>query len=204
MTPREILRDELASLIRDYPTDVIIVDCRDDDFTGMKIRGALNYRSPLDSARLYQDVVSLTPKTVVFHCYLSQFRGPTSAREFSEWLAYVRHDVDVRVLRGGFKGWYRECEDLVEEIPPARYHTSLMVEYVCLPDFFGEPDLSPRKITAEMCDVAVTKDDTALDYIPKRLKTPELHALAVKSFGMAIRFIPASMRTSELCRSAVE
>jgi Cdc25 family phosphatase len=44
-------------------------------------------------------------KQVVFHCMLSQVRGPTCAQHFAEHLAreYPQHTCSIRVMRGGYR-----------------------------------------------------------------------------------------------------
>ncbi|PKI35443.1 hypothetical protein CRG98_044158 [Punica granatum] len=46
--------------------------------------------------------------TLVFHCALSQVRGPTCARRLASYLEEVKEDVgikDILVLERGFNGW---------------------------------------------------------------------------------------------------
>jgi hypothetical protein len=67
--------------IKEAKKDYLIVDVRDDDFRGGNIRGAHNSPSATfhaDVDRLVQDTKD-TP-VVVFHCMLSQQRGPKAAR----------------------------------------------------------------------------------------------------------------------------
>ncbi|KAL1632944.1 Cdc25 phosphatase Ibp1 [Neofusicoccum ribis] len=88
---------------------VAVIDVRDSDFFGGHIRGctnvptaALDYRLP-ELVRLLRGA-----RTVVFHCALSQQRGPSAA------LRYLRErgrllggegEQDVCVLEGGFVKW---------------------------------------------------------------------------------------------------
>ncbi|KDQ09908.1 hypothetical protein BOTBODRAFT_506596 [Botryobasidium botryosum FD-172 SS1] len=88
--------------------DYIIVDVRDDDFIGGNIVGCV--RSP--SSVFLSDVNGLVEKTkgipkVVFHCMLSQARGPKSARIYAETSRNLHESEDkptqeVLILRGGF------------------------------------------------------------------------------------------------------
>ncbi|OAA76543.1 Rhodanese-like protein [Akanthomyces lecanii RCEF 1005] len=93
-----------------------IVDVRDDDYIGGHIRGGIH------AASAQLDVMMPTllrrlqdKKTVVFHCALSQQRGPSAA------LRYLRErvvaadsetpgetDQEVLVLDRGFEGWQQE------------------------------------------------------------------------------------------------
>jgi rhodanese-related sulfurtransferase len=78
--------------------DYLIVDVRDDDFRGGNIRGALNSPSTQFLAnvdKLVQDTKD-TP-IVVFHCMLSQQRGPKAARV--RRIALLRCNLNALVMR---------------------------------------------------------------------------------------------------------
>lgn len=100
----EIIKDPTKQPWRDY----VVVDVRDDDYAGGNIKGAHN--SP--SNNFLVDVDKLVERTkdvpiVVFHCALSQARGPKSARIFAESRdAHLPEEEEspqeVLVLRGGF------------------------------------------------------------------------------------------------------
>jgi rhodanese-related sulfurtransferase len=67
--------------------DYIIVDVRDDDFRGGNIVGAHNEPSETFLAgvdKLVEDTKGV--KTVIFHCMLSQQRGPKAARVITRFL----------------------------------------------------------------------------------------------------------------------
>ncbi|EGW30708.1 uncharacterized protein SPAPADRAFT_142679 [Spathaspora passalidarum NRRL Y-27907] len=96
-----------------------IIDVRDDDYVGGHIKGSCNYPatnfiSLLPSLRksLYEKKVD----DVVFHCMLSQARGPSSALKFLRSLNTIDDpelqeffkNVHVYVLKGGFQRWARE------------------------------------------------------------------------------------------------
>ncbi|KAM0321795.1 hypothetical protein ACHAQA_009892 [Verticillium albo-atrum] len=105
---------------------VAVVDVRDEDYLGGHIKGGIN----MPSATL--DVMMPTlvrrmqdKKTVVFHCALSQQRGPSAAlkylRERDQMLRKqnpsVLENQTVYVLDLGFTGWqevYGEDERLTE------------------------------------------------------------------------------------------
>ncbi|CRK40619.1 hypothetical protein BN1723_004868 [Verticillium longisporum] len=105
---------------------VAVVDVRDDDYLGGHIKGGIN----MPSATL--DVMMPTlvrrmqdKKTVVFHCALSQQRGPSAAlkylRERDQMLRRENPaelaNQTVYVLDLGFSGWqqtYGEDERLTE------------------------------------------------------------------------------------------
>lgn len=126
-------------------TNVAVIDVRDDDYIGGHIKGCLNCPSgTLDDATMPSLVRRLQDKpTVVFHCALSQQRGPEAAlryiRERERLLAKskepaaaadaadpdkkaeaapaVAQQQKVYVLDRGFVGWqeaYGEDEALTE------------------------------------------------------------------------------------------
>lgn len=126
-----ISREDLAAKIKSssdtsspLPSNVAIIDVRDSDHIGGHIRGStwipssqLDYKVP-EMIRTLRD-----KETVVFHCALSQQRGPSAA------LRYLREkerldtgkeegkEQKVVVLRGGFTEWqekYGEDEVLTE------------------------------------------------------------------------------------------
>ncbi|KAI9671104.1 MAG: hypothetical protein M1831_005190 [Alyxoria varia] len=126
----------LASLIQSpaaSPT-IAVVDVRDDDYIGGHIKGcvhapssSLDYRTP-ELVRTLAD-----RKTVVFHCMLSQQRGPSAALRYArererllgkdngKCLAEGEGETDgaqkVCVLERGFGAWlqlYGEDERLTE------------------------------------------------------------------------------------------
>ncbi|KAL8415143.1 hypothetical protein RB594_006105 [Gaeumannomyces avenae] len=66
-------------------TKIAVIDVRDDDYIGGHIKGCLNYPSHTLDATMPSLVRQLQDKpTVVFHCALSQQRGPGAA------LRYIR------------------------------------------------------------------------------------------------------------------
>lgn len=97
---------------------IAIVDARDDDFVGGHILGALNVPTVQLAAgdsqadKAVADLVKqLEGKSkVVFHCHLSQARGPKAARIYSEARAAATRDdgraapapQEILVLRDGF------------------------------------------------------------------------------------------------------
>lgn len=101
-----------------------VIDVRDDDFIGGHIKGCYHYPAatfvetlPELQAKLKQNNIN----DVVFHCALSQVRGPSSTLKFlranndsgDEVLKVLR----VFVLKGGFTRWqqdYGEDEEVTE------------------------------------------------------------------------------------------
>jgi Cdc25 family phosphatase len=74
-------------------TDFTIIDVRDDDFVMGNIPGAVNCPSATF------DPIVQYGGFVVFHCALSQVRGPKCAK------MYANVHGRAFVLRGGFSGW---------------------------------------------------------------------------------------------------
>jgi Cdc25 family phosphatase len=112
MEPSYIETDELAELLSDTDSQTVVVDVRDDDFYGGNIPGARNVPS-----RMWMNTSTVTElvndlkdaDTVVFHCMLSQVRGPTCARQFLSTMKDMNLEgkPSVKVLYEGFKGWRR-------------------------------------------------------------------------------------------------
>ncbi|OMJ24405.1 Dual specificity phosphatase ibp1 [Smittium culicis] len=117
-----------------FRVNYLIVDVRDSDYIGGHIPGALNIpsyeiRDKVDEiAKKYCNIPLL-----VFHCALSQVRGPKSARIYHEFVGNVimsQHSAykdiipkleeqQVSVLTGGFSDWYDEFKnepDMLEDI----------------------------------------------------------------------------------------
>ncbi|KAK0386086.1 hypothetical protein NLU13_5923 [Sarocladium strictum] len=95
-----------------------VVDVRDDDHIGGHIKGSTHVPSSQLDAQMPTLVRKLADKdTVVFHCALSQQRGPSAAlkylREKDELLARLgaaqkdgeKKEQKVFVLDRGFVGW---------------------------------------------------------------------------------------------------
>ncbi|KAL8294615.1 hypothetical protein RB597_007765 [Gaeumannomyces tritici] len=120
-------------------TKIAVIDVRDDDYIGGHIKGCLNYPSHTLDATMPSLVRQLQDKpTVVFHCALSQQRGPGAAlRYIREREALLTKSKEpgttadpaskeatappvqqkVYVLDRGFVGWqeaYGENEALTE------------------------------------------------------------------------------------------
>ncbi|KAF8964168.1 Rhodanese-like domain-containing protein [Flammula alnicola] len=123
-TVRYMNGDELADLMKSGKApkrDFVIVDVRDDDYVGGNIKGSMNY----PSQEFLMNVDGLVKQTkevplVIFHCTLSQVRGPKAARIYSE----TRHNAqgkdikhEVAILRDGFSQFqvkYKDDPELVE------------------------------------------------------------------------------------------
>ena len=48
----------------------------------------------------------------------------------------------------------------------------------------------------------VQQDGWSLEYVPDRLKTPDLCLAAVQQDGLALQLVPDHLRTPDLCRIA--
>ncbi|KZT09236.1 Rhodanese-like protein [Laetiporus sulphureus 93-53] len=118
--------DELAALIKSDKVpmkDYCVVDVRDDDYYGGNIKGSHNSPSNGFLARV-EELVAQTKEipTVIFHCALSQVRGPKAARVYAETRDALeaqgkdKHH-EVLVLRGGFQDFqakYKDDPELIE------------------------------------------------------------------------------------------
>ncbi|CAJ1892030.1 unnamed protein product [Sphenostylis stenocarpa] len=99
---------QLLSLRR-HPS-LAIVDVRDDErgYDG-HISGSLHYASDTFSDNISNLIQAVKDKdTLVFHCALSQVRGPTCARRLVNYLEENKEDTGIKnimVLERGFNGW---------------------------------------------------------------------------------------------------
>ncbi|KAG8682157.1 hypothetical protein FRC08_015151 [Ceratobasidium sp. 394] len=107
ISPAEL--SELMKSDKKPMTDYVVVDVRDDDFSGGNIVGCV--RAPSNTYLTTVDELVMTktkdvPK-LIFHCALSQLRGPKAARIYAE----TRNNrlnpgetsqQEIFVLRGGF------------------------------------------------------------------------------------------------------
>ncbi|XP_027352589.1 dual specificity phosphatase Cdc25 [Abrus precatorius] len=103
-----ITGSQLLSLRR-HPS-IAIVDVRDEErsYDG-HISGSLHYASGTFSDNISNLLQAVQGKdTLVFHCALSQVRGPTCARKFFNYLEERKEDTGIKnimVLERGFNGW---------------------------------------------------------------------------------------------------
>jgi rhodanese-related sulfurtransferase len=124
----QMSRERLAELILSSPpSNLAIVDVRDSDHIGGHIKGSTWIPSSTLDFRIPELLRDLKDKDqVVFHCALSQQRGPSAALRYArerERLAgkLVEGDgkkkQEICVLDGGFSMWqakYGEDERLTE------------------------------------------------------------------------------------------
>lgn len=88
-------REKLATLVRSKSPSVAIIDVRDSDYIGGHIANGINVPTHTHDYRMPELVRTLKDKeTVVFHCALSQQRGPSSA------LRYLREKERVEAGKG--------------------------------------------------------------------------------------------------------
>ena len=116
-----VSRSDLASMLRSKQPGVTIIDVRDDDYIGGHILGSQHVPVGTHDYKMPELVRTLRDENlVVFHCTLSQQRGPGSAlRYLRERKGMVnagtvpqRKDGEnlevaqqVKVLDGGFSKW---------------------------------------------------------------------------------------------------
>ena len=83
-TPRRMSREQLSSLLLSpNASKLSIIDVRDDDYVGGHIKSSIHVPSSSLDYRIPEIVRTMADKeTVVFHCALSQQRGPTAALRY--------------------------------------------------------------------------------------------------------------------------
>lgn len=101
--------------------DYLVVDVRDEDWVGGNIKGSRHVPSEKflnEVDQLMKDTKGIP--TVIFHCRLSQERGPKAAKVYEE-MRNILHPSELgfeaRVLRGGFYQFgetYKDNPKLVE------------------------------------------------------------------------------------------
>ena len=120
-------RDALAAKLQSANKErVAVIDVRDDDYIGGHIKGSQNVPSSALDYRIPELLRTLKGRDmVVFHCALSQQRGPTAARRYlaakqqamaatgaskGEGASEASHGEpppkqEVYILDGGFNKW---------------------------------------------------------------------------------------------------
>ncbi|KAJ5346505.1 hypothetical protein N7541_008987 [Penicillium brevicompactum] len=106
-------RDALAALLSTgEPSNLAIVDVRDSDHVGGHIRSSTWVPSSTLDVRMPELIRTLKDKKmVVFHCALSQQRGPSAALRYArERESALGQDQpqQVFVLEGGFVEWQQK------------------------------------------------------------------------------------------------
>ncbi|CAD0090023.1 unnamed protein product [Aureobasidium vineae] len=88
-------RESLASLIKDKNPSMAVIDVRDSDYIGGHIIGGHNIPTNTHDYAMPELVRTLKDKeTVVFHCALSQQRGPSAV------LKYLREKERMEASNG--------------------------------------------------------------------------------------------------------
>jgi len=103
--------NEVKCLLEDpqMSPNMVILDVRDDDFAGGHIRGCVNLPcwELLQGDNLDTFIRSTCvdgTRMIVVHCYLSQQRGPLTARRLSERLSQLeKNTIQVCVLAHGYR-----------------------------------------------------------------------------------------------------
>jgi len=96
--------------------DYLVIDVRDSDFIGGNIPNCRRAPSVTFSDTL-DDLVRDTKGVpqVIFHCALSQSRGPTAARQYNDRCNQLQKDGDIShevlILRGGFTEFQQKFKD---------------------------------------------------------------------------------------------
>lgn len=112
--PATKLRQWLRSGSPSGSGNLAIVDVRESDYVGGHIKGCWHYPANQFQdrlAELHQRLADEKIDDVVFHCALSQVRGPKSALRFLRSLESAKESsldaLKVWVLQGGFTTWQR-------------------------------------------------------------------------------------------------
>lgn len=103
---KKVTPSELRDWLRASPESLAIIDVRDDDHYGGHILGSKNYPSHKLADNL-PGIIEQTKdkKRIVFHCSLSQQRGPKASRMFAEARRLIgdkeQTGPEVYILEGG-------------------------------------------------------------------------------------------------------
>ncbi|CAN6300240.1 unnamed protein product, partial [Urochloa humidicola] len=100
---------KVVSMARGNPR-LAIIDVRDEERSYQAhIAGSHHFASGSFEARMPELARAASGKdTLVFHCALSQVRGPTCAKMFSHYLGETKEDSGIKnimILEHGFNGW---------------------------------------------------------------------------------------------------
>lgn len=111
-----------------------IIDVRDNDYIGGHIINckhieSTKFKNNSTMSLLLNNLRTMNQNTVIFHCMLSQQRGPSSAMKFMRYLneklensndndeiEFIQN-MNIFILRGGFSNWqslYGEDKELTE------------------------------------------------------------------------------------------
>jgi len=108
-----MLAEELVALLDDpaKADKVAIIDCRDDDRNEGFIIGSIHAPTMMYSNDMYRSLAtslaSEKKEYAVFHCALSQIRGPRGALRFAAAQRDLGYALpNVFVLKGGWEEFY--------------------------------------------------------------------------------------------------
>ncbi|KAL1738997.1 major facilitator superfamily domain-containing protein, partial [Schizophyllum fasciatum] len=166
--------------------DFLVIDVRDDDYAGGNIKGARNY--PSREFLLNVDKLVAETKNVpvmVFHCTLSQVRGPKAARETRQNIADDAPEQDVYVLRNGFSDFqikykvssssFRAMDSKDKREKEAVVTTTPAVEYEGQTTTPGKYDRAKYDFTAEEL-ASMEVDPTTATRVRRKL---DLHLMPI-------------------------
>eukprot|EP00928_Gymnodinium_smaydae_P025242 TRINITY_DN20179_c0_g1_i1.p1 TRINITY_DN20179_c0_g1~~TRINITY_DN20179_c0_g1_i1.p1 ORF type:complete len:549 (-),score=109.28 TRINITY_DN20179_c0_g1_i1:159-1805(-) len=110
-----VIRISAADLARNLDReDLQVIDVRDEDFVREHVAGARNIPHRIFASKVQAlcDELAHSGKTIVFHCNLSQQRGPWCAQLFATCLRdkFDGFNCKVALLTGGFQAWRRACD----------------------------------------------------------------------------------------------
>ncbi|TIA32364.1 Rhodanese-like protein [Aureobasidium pullulans] len=128
-----ISRESLAGLIKDKHPSMAVIDVRDSDYIGGHIAGGTNIPSNTHDYKMPELVRTLKDKeTVVFHCALSQQRGPSAA------LRYLRVRERLSPAKEGEVKMVEEVEG--EKVPESKGQTVYVLDggFVKWQELYGE------------------------------------------------------------------
>jgi Cdc25 family phosphatase len=119
MSAVEFIKPELlADWLLEIPDSVIVLDVRDSDYEGGKVRNSMHVPfSSFDPPAVFSAIPE-SVKEVVVHCHYSQMRGPSAAASLLNYIksllsfgnsdekpAAEKLPFRVSVMRGGFSAW---------------------------------------------------------------------------------------------------
>lgn len=124
---------DVSIWIKSGKKNYLIVDVRDYDYAGRKIKGSIHIPSEIlviGLTKLIGDLEKMNPKpeNIVFYCmnwyrflffeffltffrFFSEDRGPTAARTFSFQIKNKYPNLNIYFLEGGWVKWRESYED---------------------------------------------------------------------------------------------
>ncbi|CDO55278.1 similar to Saccharomyces cerevisiae YPR200C ARR2 Arsenate reductase required for arsenate resistance [Geotrichum candidum] len=114
--PVRISASTLKSWMDNPQQPFVVIDVRDHDTFGSPInsffQGHIRHSINVPAANFVPSLPSLSSslcntKRVVFHCQLSQSRGPACATAYSRHISHIFPHQEIYILDGGFNEWAR-------------------------------------------------------------------------------------------------